>query len=349
METRLDAAPRAGGDDTSKGVLDDLRALVATMEANTAEASYFLPSYDARACASATERLRFSLDAAAAGASRAQSFPSRKKKKRREAGNAGDAAGVSLVTRRDVNENTNENEENKKEKAEETEPDAIALDALAARVAAMAAAADASGFKDAVGETLVFRGGDAENPADAPDLILERLSGCVVFVLGAVRALRCHDLRDTKVYGGPVAGSAHLQNLEGCHVEIAARQVRVHDARRVAFYVRTKSRPIIEHSSEVTFAPFAFEYEGARARFAAAGLAEETDAWRDVDDFGWIKNRQSPNWRVAPEATRRAAAAAAAAAVNANALRVVCCVLSCKRRDDDTTGNTLSDVTSMTS
>ena len=107
-----------------------------------------------------------------------------------------------------------------------------------------------------------------------------------MFVLGAVRALRCHDLRDTKVYGGPVAGSAHLQNLEGCHAEIAARQVRVHDARRVAFYVRTKSRPIIEHSSEVTFAPFAFEYEGARARFAAAGLAEETDAWRDVDDFG---------------------------------------------------------------
>ena len=302
METRLDAARARSGDDTSKGVLDDLRALVATMEANTAEASYFLPSYDARACASATERLRVSLDAAAAALAPRAKFSFKKKKKAtRGAGDAGDAAGVSLVTRRDVNENTNENEENKKEK---TEPDAIALDALAARVAAMAAAADASGFKDAVGETFVFRGGDAENPADAPDLILERLSGCVVFVLGAVRALRCHDLRDTKVYGGPVAGSAHLQNLEGCHVEIAARQGRGHDARRVAFYVRTKSRPIIEHSSEVTFAPFAFEYEGARARFAAAGLAEETDAWRDVDDFGWIKNRQSPNWRVAPESDR---------------------------------------------
>ena len=312
VETRLDAetskAKSASAD--SKGVLDDLRALVAAMEARTAEASYFLPPYDARACASATERLRFSLDAAAAAlAPRAKfSFKKKKAKKTGKAtptatGDAGDAAGVSLVTRRDVNENTNENEENKKEKAEETEPDAIALDALSARVAAMAAAADASGFKDAVDETFVFRG-DTENPADAPDLILERLSGCVVFVLGAVRALRCHDLRDTKVYGGPVAGSAHLQNLEGCHVEIAARQVRVHDARRVAFYVRTKSRPIIEHSSEVTFAPFAFEYEGARARFAAAGLAEETDAWRDVDDFGWIKNRQSPNWRVAPESDR---------------------------------------------
>ena len=309
VETRLDAARAKSGDQTSKGVLDDLRALVAAMEARTAEASYFLPPYDARACASATERLRFSLDAAAAALAPRAKFSFKKAKKTgratRGAGDAGDAAGVSSATRRERtdderDETENENEETKNEKAE---PDAIALDALSARVAAMAAAADASGFKDAVGETFVFRG-DAENPADAPDLILERLSGCVVFVLGAVRALRCHDLRDTKVYGGPVAGSAHLQNLEGCHVEIAARQVRVHDARRVAFYVRTKSRPIIEHSREVTFAPFAFEYEGARARLAAAGLAEETDAWRDVDDFGWIKNRQSPNWRVAPESDR---------------------------------------------
>ena len=307
METRLDAETskaKSHPSADSKGVLDDLRALVAAMEARTAEASYFLPPYDARACASATERLRFSLDAAAAAlAPRAKfSFKKKKAKKTGKAtptatGDAGDTAGND-----ERDENENENEENKKEKAAERH-DAVALDALSARVAAMAAAADASGFKDAVGETFVFRG-DAENPADAPDLILERLSGCVVFVLGAVRALRCHDLRDTKVYGGPVAGSAHLQNLEGCHVEIAARQVRVHDARRTAFYVRTKSRPIIEHSREVTFAPFAFEYEGARARFANAGLAEETDAWRDVDDFGWIKNRQSPNWSVAPESER---------------------------------------------
>ena len=172
-----------------------------------------------------------------------------------------------------------------------------------ARVAAMSAAADASGFRDATGTTFAFRGDD-DDRGDAPDLILERLTDCVVFILGTTRALRCHDLTRTRVYGGPVAGSAHLQNLENCHVEIAARQVRVHDARRTSFYVRTKSRPIIEHSSELTFAPFAFAYDGADQNLAAAGLDVETDAWRDVDDFGWIKNRQSPNWSVAPEGER---------------------------------------------
>ena len=32
----------------------------------------------------------------------------------------------------------------------------------------------------------------------------------------------------------------------------------------------------------------------------------ETDAWRDVDDFGWIKKQQSPNWRIIPEDERDA-------------------------------------------
>jgi hypothetical protein len=172
----------------------------------------------------------------------------------------------------------------------------------------MSAAADASGFRDATGTTFLFRGetSDADR-GDAPDLILERLTDCVVFILGTTRALRCHDLTNTRVYGGPVDGSAHLQNLENCHVEIAARQVRVHDARGTSFYVRTKSRPIIEHSSELTFAPFTFKYDGADEKLTAAGLDVETDAWRDVDDFGWIKNRQSPNWSVAPEGERAAA------------------------------------------
>ena len=127
METRLDAETseaKSHPSADSKGVLDDLRALVAAMEARTAEASYFLPPYDARACASATERLRFSLDAAAAAlAPRAKfSFKKKKAKKTGKAtafpatGDAGDTAGVSSATRRDENENENENEENKKRK-----------------------------------------------------------------------------------------------------------------------------------------------------------------------------------------------------------------------------------------
>lgn len=330
METRLSAErakkeTRASSTDSdSKGALDDLRALVAAMEATTAEASYFLPAYDARACAETTERLRADLAAAADALAprRKFSFKARRESKKRSDGVSSDGASARARerTRDEVSATATENAADAVTKKAEpmanaepnAEPTAIfperaEMETLAARVAAMSAAADASGFKDAAGETFVFRGGDielGEAATEAPDLDLERLSGCVVFILGTVRALRCHDLTETKIYGGPVAGSAHVQNLENCHVEIAARQVRVHDARRTRFHVRTKSRPIIEHSREVTFAPFAFAYDGAGAHLAAAGLAEETNAWRDVDDFGWIKNRQSPNWAIALEGER---------------------------------------------
>ena len=270
------------------------------MEANTAEASYFLPSYDARACASATERLRFSLDAMSRRGVDAATWTAttraKRRRRRRRGRRGGDAAGVSLVTRRDVNENTNENEENKTEKAEETEPDAIALDALSARVAHGRRRRRVR-VQRRRRQLLFSAAATRRKPRRrAPTLILERLSGCVVFVLGAVRALRCHDLRDTKVYGGPVAGSAHLQNLEGCHVEIAARR-RVHAASRA--FSRTKSRPIIEHSSECDLRTVRVRIRGARARFAAAGLAPRRDAGASFADFGWIAARQSPNWRVA--------------------------------------------------
>ena len=286
----------------SKGVLDELRALVLGMEARTAEASYFLPPYDARACASTTDRLKADLAAAADALAPRKKF-SFKSKREKKPLSSREEASLSLA-KPPGKETRDEEQKEKDEKHTAEKNDAEKeKDALLARVAAMSAAADASGFRDATGTTFAFRGDD-DDRGDAPDLILERLTDCVVFILGTTRALRCHDLTRTRVYGGPVAGSAHLQNLENCHVEIAARQVRVHDARRTSFYVRTKSRPIIEHSSELTFAPFAFAYDGADQNLAAAGLDVETDAWCDVDDFGWIKNRQSPNWSVAPEGER---------------------------------------------
>ena len=308
VESRLEAErakhAAANPPTDSKGVLDELRALVLGMEARTAEASYFLPPYDARACASTTDRLKHDLAAAADALAPRKRF-SFKSKREKKALSSREEASLSVA--KPAGKETRALASLCCEKHEKHTADDAEKDALLARVAAMSAAADASGFRDATGTTFLFRGetSDADR-GDAPDLILERLTDCVVFILGTTRALRCHDLTNTRVYGGPVDGSAHLQNLENCHVEIAARQVRVHDARGTSFYVRTKSRPIIEHSSELTFAPFTFKYDGADEKLAAAGLDVETDAWRDVDDFGWIKNRQSPNWSVAPEGERAA-------------------------------------------
>jgi len=36
----------------------------------------------------------------------------------------------------------------------------------------------------------------------------------------------------------------------------------------------------------------------------AAGLGTDPGMWNQVDDFGWIKKQQSPNWRIIPESER---------------------------------------------
>jgi len=137
------------------------------------------------------------------------------------------------------------------------------------------------------------------------DYVLEGLTDCTVFLLGTLRALRCHNLTRCKVYCGPVAGSVHVQAVDGCHLAIPARQVRIHNATNgTCFYIRTLSNPIIEHSTGVGFAPYAFEYPGSLAAMDAAGLGSDPGMWSKVDDFGWIKKQQSPNWSVIPEGER---------------------------------------------
>lgn len=74
-------------------------------------------------------------------------------------------------------------------------------------------------------------------------------------------------------------------------------------------YLRVRSRPVIEHSSGLRFAPAPLDALLPQApqlagHLAAAQLAAANELWRQVDDFGWVKASQSPNWAVLPEAER---------------------------------------------
>ena len=150
------------------------------------------------------------------------------------------------------------------------------------------------GTRDRRGETVVAR-----DVREGEDYVLERLVDCDVFVLGAVRAIRAHELKRCRVYVAAVAGSAHLENVIDCVFCVAARQTRVHGARRTRFHLRVASRPIIEHSREVAFAPLMryFEAEHDELRTSVGLPACENEMWREVDDFLWLRASQSPNWR----------------------------------------------------
>jgi hypothetical protein len=152
--------------------------------------------------------------------------------------------------------------------------------------------------------------------------------------------VRINDAFACTFYIGAVQGSVFVRKVRGCVFHVATRQIRIHDAENVDFYVHAMSRPIIEDCSKLRFAPFNLAYKGLAAHLRKAGLIaaatvtvvaengdddddngvgadtgdDETavatavaasDLWCSVDDFKWHRQTASPNWCVMPVADRK--------------------------------------------
>lgn len=135
---------------------------------------------------------------------------------------------------------------------------------------------------------------------EAGEFTLSNLESCEVKLVGRVNALFINKLKNCKVYSGPVMGSILMEEVEDCVFVLASHQIRIHFAKRTDFYLRVRSRPIIEDCEGVRFAPYCLNYEGINEDLVAAGLDEETGNWENVDDFKWLRAVQSPNWAVLP-------------------------------------------------
>eukprot|EP00727_Mastigamoeba_balamuthi_P000874 m51a1_g10784 hypothetical protein (337) ;mRNA; f:56966-58127 len=148
------------------------------------------------------------------------------------------------------------------------------------------------------GQTVVL----ADTGEGRKDVSLEGLEDCVVYVRRPCAALRAAGLARCAVHCAAVAGSVLLDRCVACEVSAAARQVRVHECASCTLWLCPTSGPIIEQCSALVFGPYAVEYEGRDEDLAALGLPRAGEgAWRDVEDFSWLKQGlRSPNWSLAP-------------------------------------------------
>ncbi|KZV36611.1 tubulin-folding cofactor C-like [Dorcoceras hygrometricum] len=160
------------------------------------------------------------------------------------------------------------------------------------------------GFKGIEKGTLVKKFITEGSRDKNEDFTLSDLRECQVGLMGCLRSLFVDKLINCKVYVGPVTGSVLIEGVEGCVLVLASHQIRIHDAKNCDFYLRVRSRPIIEDSHGVRFAPYCLEYEGIEADLKEANLGEETGNWMEVDDFRWLRAVPSPNWSILPENER---------------------------------------------
>nr|ACU23700.1 unknown [Glycine max] len=239
---------------------------ISDLEKFVAENSYSLPSYDVRTSLKTVSDLKHSLDDLTS-----QLLPKKK---------------FSF--------------KNKPTTKKEYKDSAIPLPTQPPQLSTRLAPRDSPGFRNKTAELLIsdFRG------PEVGEFTVSDLDSCQVRIIGSVRALFVHRLKNFRVYVGPVTGSVLIEEAEGCVFVLASHQIRIHGAKRSDFYLRVRSRPIIEDCNGVRFAPYCLNYEGIEEDLRGAGLDAETGNWSNVDDFRWLRAVQPPNWSVLPENER---------------------------------------------
>jgi len=133
------------------------------------------------------------------------------------------------------------------------------------------------------------------------DWTLYQLVNCTVYLCGPVKALFVHSLHNCKVHCGPVSASCLIERVSRSTIMVATHQFRMHTSSDCTLLLCTRSDPIVETCSSLSFGPYRFQYDGLSKDMSDAGLDAESAKWKNVKDFdhpGAVG--PSPSWSYVP-------------------------------------------------
>ncbi|KAK8941443.1 Tubulin-folding cofactor C [Platanthera zijinensis] len=265
-QCRALAASNSDAKSQIKLELDRISAAISDMEKLVAEQSYFLPPYEVRSSLDVIGELKEMVESASAELAPRKKFSFKNK--------ASSKMGTGVLAE-------------------------MAVDNRVSNAAKLHfVPSDSPGFRNKQNQVLVkrFRVSESEGEFSVTDL-----DSCDVYLKGRLRALFIHRLKNCRIFTGPVLGSILMEEVTGCLFMLSSHQIRIHQARNCDFYLRVRSRPIVEDCSGVRFAPYRLFYQGIDKDLSDSGLEEETGNWANVDDFRWLRALQSPNWSLISE------------------------------------------------
>ncbi|KAF9437520.1 hypothetical protein BGZ76_000394 [Entomortierella beljakovae] len=159
-------------------------------------------------------------------------------------------------------------------------------------------------FEDRSGEHLFI--GNLPRPEEevitAKDVALTNLSDCTINLVHDIPlgAIHIKNLKNCTLVIPPVSGSILLHDCEGCTLIGACHQSRMHTSNNMDIYLHVTSEPIIEDCTEMRFAPYSqiLPPDQLDRLFEVAQLNQSKNYYDKVKDFNWLRQQQSPNWRV---------------------------------------------------
>ncbi|KAF9993817.1 hypothetical protein BGZ80_010367 [Entomortierella chlamydospora] len=158
-------------------------------------------------------------------------------------------------------------------------------------------------FEDRTGEHIFI--GSLPRPQDdgvAKDVALTNLTDCTINLVHDIPlgAIHIKNLKRCTLVIPPVSGSILLHDCEGCTLIGACHQSRMHTSRNMDIYLHVTSEPIIEDCTDMRFAPYGqiLPPEQLDRLFEVAQLNASKNYYDKVKDFNWLRQQQSPNWRL---------------------------------------------------
>ncbi|KAI9892653.1 MAG: hypothetical protein M1814_001347 [Vezdaea aestivalis] len=98
-------------------------------------------------------------------------------------------------------------------------------------------------------------------------------------------SLTLADLQGCVVAPVFVSGAAHISRARNCTFFVDCHQFRLHECEDIIVYLQCEAKPIIESVKGLQVTPLRLDYNGE-------------NHYKEVDDFNWLKDEPSPNWKV---------------------------------------------------
>ncbi|KAG0225537.1 hypothetical protein BGW41_004676 [Actinomortierella wolfii] len=152
-----------------------------------------------------------------------------------------------------------------------------------------------------------------ENNGQPKDVALTNLTNCTINLVHSIPlgAIHVRNLKQCTLVIPPVSGSILLYDCQDCTLVGACHQSRMHTSSNMTIYLHVTSEPIIEDCTDMRFAPYGniLPDEQLDQLFQRANLDRSRNFYDRVKDFNWLRQQQSPNWRLlSPEEIDRSIA-----------------------------------------
>ena len=137
-------------------------------------------------------------------------------------------------------------------------------------------------FQKLSDQTLIKKPGQI----DGLQFKINDLENCVVFLLDHTAQITIDRCKNCKFYIGPIKASIFFRTSSNCEITVTASQFRCRDLFDSVVNVYSPNEPIVESSSNITFAPFNLKYPWLLDHSEKADLIGEY-----TDDDGIVQKK----------------------------------------------------------